>query len=294
MLNEYQLLTFLTIAELQSFSKAANYLNVTQPTVTSRMKVLEEIVDCELFQRIGHEVVLTSEGELFKAYAQKILLYMTQAKEISNMTKAPVIRVGFSPGYCYSFIVELLKTIKSMGNIDIQVIEGYDSVDLNERLLAGGVDLIFSRDLITENADIESEFLFHNELVLLLPSNHPLNQYESLQLQHLNQETVISFRRNSQLWKIIDEKLLSVKGLTRIDVDNNEMLLKAVANNIGIGIIPKLGFNHVDSVDITIRKVDAFLSIPNSVYAQYRKNPHITKLAKKITYAVIAHKYAQL
>lgn len=292
-MNEYQLLTFLTIAEQQSFSKAAKYLNVTQPTVTSRMKVLEEIVDCTLFQRIGHEVILTSEGELFKFYAKRILLYMNQAKEISNMTKAPMIRVGFSPGYCYSFIVELLKGIKSIGNIDIQVIEGYDSVDLNKRLLTGELDLIFSRDLITENVDIESEFLFDNELVLLLPSNHSLNQYQSLQLEHLNQETIISFRRNSNLWKLIDEKLLSVKGLTRIDVDNNEMLLKAVANNIGIGIIPKLGINRLDSKHISIRKIDALTSIPNSVYVQYRNTPHINNLAKKITYTIIAHKYAQ-
>lgn len=219
---------------------------------------------------------------------------MNQSKEISNMTRAPVIRVGFSPGYCYSFIVELLKTIKSIGNIDIQVIEGYDSVDINERLLAGEVDLIFSRDLIAGNEDIESEFLFQNELVVLLPSGHPLNHYPQLELEHLNHETVISFRRRSNLWKLIDEKLLAVKGLTRIDVDNNEMLLKAVANNIGIGVIPKLGINHPDSKNISIRKIDALTSISNSVYVQYRNSPHMNNLAKKITYAVIAHKYAQI
>ncbi|MFB4213969.1 LysR substrate-binding domain-containing protein [Shouchella sp. JSM 1781072] len=293
-MNEYQLITFLAIVDYKSYSKAAKYLNVTQPTVTSRIKALEDILCCELFQRNGHEVFLTRQGDLFKDYAKNILIYMKQSKEITNLTKDPVIRVGFSPGYSYSFIVELLKTIKSIGKIDIQVIEGYDSVNLNERVLAGEIDLIFARNVLSENSDIESEFLFSNELVLVLPTTHPLTSYDQLSLHHLHKETIISFRRNTALWQLIDQKLLSVNELTRIDVDNNEMLLKAVSHNIGIGIIPKLGIDENYHLKTTTRKVAELTAIPNSVYVQYRKTPQIKHLAKKIIYSIINHKYSQI
>ncbi|MFG6150269.1 LysR family transcriptional regulator [Halobacillus sp. B23F22_1] len=293
-MNECQLHTFLTIAKYKSYSKAAAVLNVTQPTVTSRIKALEEILQCQLFKRIGHDIFLTEEGNLFIDYANNILIYINQAKEITNMLKDPVIKVGFSPGYSHSFIVELLKTIKSIGNIDIQVIEGFDSVSLNEKAMAGEVDLIFTRHALSNNPEIISEYLFDNNLVSVLPKEHPLCDKESLYVEDLNEETIISYRRNSSLWQLIDKQLMGAQNITRMDVDNNEMLLNAVANDIGIGIIPKLGIDKRYETEVEIREIYEVYNIPNQVYVQYRNNPRIESLAKKIIYSVINHKYTEI
>ncbi|MBP1971715.1 DNA-binding transcriptional LysR family regulator [Virgibacillus natechei] len=291
-MNESQLQTFLTVAKYKSYSKAAVILNVTQPTITSRIKALEDILQCELFKRIGHEIFLTKEGNMFIDYANNILIYITHSKEITNMVKDPVIKVGFSPGYAYSFIIELLKTIKSTGDIDIQVIEGHDSVSLNERVLSGEIDLIFSRDVLSNNQNLISEYLFDNNLVLVLPANHHLCEKQTLQIDDLNGESIISYSRNSSLWKLIDEQLIRAQNITRIDVDNNEMLLKAVANEIGIGIIPELGIDTRYETEVEIREISNIYNIPNKVYVQYRKNPQIESLAKKIIYSIIQHKYS--
>src|SRR5699024_11385349 len=124
--------------------KAAVALNVTQPTITSRIKALEDILGCKLFTRIGHDIFLTEEGNMFKEYAKNISLYINQSKEITNMLKDTIIKVGFYPGYLYSLKVELLKMIKSIAVIDIQINEGYESISLNERTIDGEVDLIFT------------------------------------------------------------------------------------------------------------------------------------------------------
>ncbi|WP_156288946.1 LysR family transcriptional regulator [Oceanobacillus salinisoli] len=290
-MNEDQLQTFLTVAEYKSYSKAAVVLNVTQPTITSRIKALEDILQCNLFKRVGHEIFLTKEGNMFIEYAKNILIYMRHSKEIANMVKDPNIKVGFSPGYSYSFIVELLKTIKSIGEIDIQVLEGYDSVSLNEMILAGEVDLVFTRDVLSNNQDILSEYLFDNNLVIVLPRTHPLCQKSHLQLEDLNGETIISYRRKSALWKLIDQKLIRVANAIRIDVDNNEMLMQAVSNGIGIGIIPELGLDNRYKSYIEARSIEEVYNIPNKVYVQYRKSSQIKDFAKKIIYAIINHKY---
>ncbi|MBM7553293.1 LysR family transcriptional regulator [Thalassobacillus pellis] len=292
-MNECQLHTFLTIVKYRSYSKAAEVLNVTQPTVTSRIKALEEILQCQLFERIGHEIFLTKEANLFIEYAKNILLYINHSKEIPNMVKEPIIKVGFSPGYSHSFIVELLKTIKSLGDIDVQVIEGYDSVSLNERALSGEVDLIFTRNALSNNPDIISEYLFDNNLVVVLPKHHQLCQKQALHVEDLNGETIISYKRNSTLWRLIDKHLIGAQNITRMDVDNNEMLLNAVANEIGIGIIPKLGIDRRYEAEVEIREIDEIYNIPNEVYVQFRNNSRIESLAKKIIYSIINHKYTE-
>lgn len=293
-MTESQLETFLTVVKYKSYSKAAVILNVTQPTVTSRIKALEEILNCELFKRIGHNIFLTKEGNMLIDYADNILIYIRHSKEIPNMAKDPVIKVGFSPGYAYSFIIELLKTIKSFDNIDIQVIEGHDSVSLNEMVLSGEIDLVFTREILSNNNEVISEYLFENKLVFVLPKHHHLCSKNSLHIEDLNAETIISFKRNSALWKLIDAQIIGAKNTTRIDVDNNEMLLKAVANDLGIGIIPELGIDARYEGDIEIREISDIYDIPNDVYVQYRKISQIQKLAKKITYSIINHKYSEI
>lgn len=292
-MNESQLQSFLAVAKFKSYSKAAQKLNVTQPTITSRIKTLENILKCKLFKRVGHEIFLTKEGELFLNYAKNIAIYMNHSKEIVNMIKEPTIKVGFAPSYSYSFIVEVLKTVKLSGNVNIEVIEGYDSISLNKMALAGEVDLIFTREALPARHDIISEYLFDNPLVVVIPKQHPLNQKKRLRLNDLNGETIISFRRNSPLWKLIDQHLIGVKNITRIDLDNNEMLIQAVANGIGIGITPKLTIDHNCKFNkLEIHEIKEISSIPNKVYVQYRENPRIKTLTKKIIYSIINYRYS--
>ncbi|MCD2137338.1 LysR family transcriptional regulator [Salinicoccus halitifaciens] len=291
-MNEIQLQTFLTIVEHKSYSKAAAVLNVTQPTITSRIKALEDIMQCELFKRVGHEIFLTNEGNMLTEYANKILIYIKHSKEIPNILKSPVIKVGFSPGYDYSFIIELLKTVKSIGGMDIRVTEGHDSVSLNESILSGEMDIVFTREVLADSREVVSEYLFENNLILVLPANHHLCSRQSISVEDLNNETIISFRRNSVLWQLIDKELIGANNLTRIDVENNEMLLKAVANDIGIGIIPELGIDKRHEPGIEVREISNLYNLQNSVYVQYRKNPQMEKVAKKIIYSIIQHKYS--
>lgn len=292
-MNESQLKTFLSVAKKGSYSKAAALLNITQPTVTSRIQTLEEKLKCKLFKRIGHSVFLTKAGHLFTDHAENILNYMNHSKEIVHITKEPILKVGISPGYSYSFIVDLLKTIKSIGDIEIQLIEGYDSISLNNLMLSGDIDLIFTRMGITNSNDIISEYLFENKIVLIVSNQHPLSSKPKLSLEDLNGETILSYRRDTQLWRLIDNVLLGVKNITRIEVDNNEMLKQAVSNNIGIGTTPSLGIDKTIDKEITVRSIKELDNITNDVYVQYRKEIAHKDVCKQIIYSFINHKYSK-
>ena len=88
-MDQIQLETFLAITKHHSYSKAAETLNVTQPTVTARIKNLEEELVCQLFERVGRQIMLTEEGTVFLEYATSILTYMNQSREVTKSAQIP-------------------------------------------------------------------------------------------------------------------------------------------------------------------------------------------------------------
>ena len=288
-MDKTQLETFITIAEHKSYSKAALLLNVTQPTITARIKNLENELSCSLFNRVGRDIILSKEGTVFFEYATNILTYMNHSKEVAKHTSQPEIRVGFSPGYSYSFISELLDSIISIDNLNISIIEGIDSCSLNAQVMAGDLDLVFTRNIQSHRPEITSEYLFDNKLVAVLGHTHPLAQKKFLTPKDLQNQTLISYRRNSSLWREINQRLIGIPDIKRIDVDNNEMLKTIVEGGLGIGITPALGIKKSNEMKLMIKDINVIKDIPNKVYVQYRKNSTIAAPIKKIIYSIINH-----
>lgn len=288
-MDQTQLETFLAIAEHKSYSKAAVLLNVTQPTVTARIKNLENELLCQLFKRVGRDIILSQEGNVFFEYATSILTYMNHSKEVTNSSNSPNIRVGFSPGYSYSFIIELLTAIVPIDNLGIRIIEGENSNTLNKQILSGEIDLVFTRNILSHKPEVISEYLFENKLVVVLGKTHPLAEKEEITLDDLENETLISYQRNSTLWTEIEQQLIGIPNIKRIEVDNNEMLKKIVESGLGIGITPSLGVDRVNESALIVKHIKEITNIPNDVYVQYRKNSIIAKPIKQIIYSIIKH-----
>ena len=288
-MDQIQLETFLAIAKHNSYSKAAEILNVTQPTVTARIKNLEEELVCQLFKRVGRQIVLSDEGHIFLEYATSILTYIQHSKEVTKSAKNPSVKIGFSPGYSYSFITEIVKSIIDIENLGITIIEGEDSIKLNEQILAGELDLVFTRNVLSHKPELISEYLFENNIIAVVGKNHPLARIGDLTLDDLQGETIIGYRRNTKLWAEIEQRLIGIPDVKRIEVDNNEMLKKIVESGIGIGITPSLAIDEKQDTTLIVKKVKEIYNIPNKVYVQYRKNSVIAQPIKKIIYSMINH-----
>src|SRR5438093_11888606 len=70
---------FYYVAKFRSFSKAAEALLLTQPTISGHIKALEESLVLVLFDRLGREVTLTQAGEVLYSYAKRLLSVKTEA-----------------------------------------------------------------------------------------------------------------------------------------------------------------------------------------------------------------------
>ena len=292
-MDSIQLETFLTVIKFKNFSKAAEILNVSQPTVSARIKNLEYELDCKLFKKDGKNFALSKEGEAFLLYAKSILLNMNHAIEVTKHTKYHPIKVGFSPGFSYSFITQLITSILSIENIEVSIYEGTDSRALNEQIVSGELDLVFTRNQISHKPYITSEFLFDDKLILICGKNHRLANVNDITPEDLAGETLICYQRHTPIWAEIEQQLIGIPNIKRIEVGNNEMVKSVVGNGIGIGITALLGVNEIENYNLVVKEIKKIETIPNKIFVQYRKNSLIEKPVKKIIYSIIDHEIKQ-
>lgn len=133
MLEDFRLQVFLTVARERSFTRAAAELGVSQPAVSQNVAELERIVGYKLFERLKGEVVLTSEGEVFKEYAQKLLGTCAEIQDMFAPLAATVVRISASEEL-YSYMVA--PALESFRKIHPQV--------TFERALFDNADLVLS------------------------------------------------------------------------------------------------------------------------------------------------------
>jgi DNA-binding transcriptional LysR family regulator len=110
-MDDEQLLTFISVYDLRSYSQAANSLNLTQPAVTARIQKLEMELGCKLFYRDGKKILVTEEGKVLLPYAQKMLKYTMEAKQMIKRLQTPTITIGLSPGISVSTILQVLSLL---------------------------------------------------------------------------------------------------------------------------------------------------------------------------------------
>jgi DNA-binding transcriptional LysR family regulator len=292
-MDTVQLETFFSVITHKNFTKAAEALNVSQPTASARVKNLESELGCNLFDKDGKNVTLSKEGKIFSDYANTILANMKHAKEATRHSKYHQIKVGFSPALSYSFLTELINSILFIEDIEVSIYEGKDSLRLNEQFISGELDLVFTRNSYTHQPDIVSEFLFDDQLIFICGNNHPFANKEFILPEDLEGETLICYQRHTPIWAEIEKQLVGVPHIKRIEVGNNEMVKSIVGSGVGLGVTTSLSINEYDRMKVVTKRIKNIEDIPNNIYVQYRKNSLIEQPIKKIIYSVINHEINQ-
>ena len=143
-----QLETFVHVAQLQSFSRAAEVLGYTQPAITVQIRLLENELETRLFDRTGKRVVLTPSGKEFMGHASRILYDVNKAKKSMNddaELKNP-LHIGTIESLCTAKLPAVLSKFREFHpKVNMQV-----TIDTPEQLIRmmehNGLDLIYILD----------------------------------------------------------------------------------------------------------------------------------------------------
>ena len=242
-LDSEQLLTFITVNEFNNYSKAAEQLNLTQPAVTARIQKLEAELDCKLFNRDGKKILLTNEGNTLLPFAKKIVNYMNEAKQTLDQLKIPGISIGISPGISVSIVLEILDALHDQTALTFDLHEAEDSYKISRMIYDGKIDIGIVRDIIPIT-NFEYIHLLNEKLIFVVGNNHPLAQKKEIKLDDLIGHTQVCYRRDTPIAIQIDENLIGVENLHRIEVGSFEIVKSMVKNNWGFAIMPELALGH--------------------------------------------------
>jgi len=237
---------FCKIIELQSFSRAAEAVLLTQPTVSGHIKALETELGLRLFDRAGKRVTPTQAGGILYGYARRILTLREEAQQAINEHKGGLtghLLLGASniPGaYILPTLAAGFKRKHPAVTISVHI---SGSRDIVRDVIAGAceVGLVGAR---FEEARVHYEPYARDELVLAVPTAHPWARRSTVRLSELAGQPFIMRERGSGTRKVM-EQALSEHAVDPgslhvvLEVSGNEAVRQALKAGAGIAVISR-------------------------------------------------------
>jgi len=283
-LNLNLLRVFHTVARLQSFTRAAEALFLTQPGISKHIKVLEDYYESRLFDRLGKKVVLTQAGETLFLSADKIFNLLERSKtEIDDLKGLKVgdLRIGASVTIGIYLLPDVLNKFQSLyPGIRVTL-----DIDLNRQIIRQVLDNSVDIGFLGAPADDERLVVtpfFKDELVVIVPADKSWATRDHIQPLDLLSERFILSRSGSGTRAIIEERLQQV-GVTlknTIEFGHTEAVKKAVEVGLGISIISKSAILKEEKLGL-IRSISlSEVNLDRNFYLTYRKDKYLTNLAR--------------
>ncbi len=240
-----QLRYLVTLAEERHFTRAAAREHIAQPALSQQIRRLETEVGLALVERTTRSVAMTDAGELLVARARRILAEVDDAQaELATLAgvKGGRLAVG---------------ALHTMGPVDLSLllasfhrnhpaveltVREQSSEELAEMLRDDEIDLAFLS--VTENIQsrgLQLRRLVTEELVVVLPTHHPLAGRDGLTLAELATDSFISFRAGSRLRELLEWAASSAGFEPRITLESNESrrIRSLVSSGLGVAILPR-------------------------------------------------------
>lgn len=258
-MNLNHLYYFKTLARLEHYTKAAEELNITQPSLSHAIASLEEELSTSLFERQGRNVVLTKYGRQFLRYVEASLELLDDGiKKTKEMTgdSSGIIDLGFiytlGSHYVPQLVNNFLNTYQDK-NIKFSFSQG-NTKDIIKGLKEEKYDVALCSFLADEK-DIEFIPITKEELVVIVPKDHPLAAKDSVDLLETIPYPQVYFNKSSGLRPVIDQLFQSIKELPNIvyELEEDSSVAGLVAGNFGIAILPDIPLlAHMDVKKLTI------------------------------------------
>ena len=234
--------TFVQVAESGSFSRAAERLGYSQPTISVQIRQLEEELGLRLFDRIGHAIRLTEKGRDVLIHAQKILhscQEMTLQTQVESAVPT-VIRLAMADSLCRPMLTAGLCQLQTQHpHIHLELTTaGTD--DLFRMLDRNEVDLVCTLDTHIYNTNYVIASEEQVGIHLVVPAGHPLTRMPVVRREDLLQQRFLLTERGMSYRRLLDEWLAqaSVEVQPILELGNTDILCDLVQREAGISFLP--------------------------------------------------------
>lgn len=238
-----QLKTFVTAARLGSFVEASKVLDYAPSTITAQIQLLEEELNTKLFDRLGKQVVLTSQGQTLQTYAQQILKLSDEAISATCGTSVGgMITIGIAESLAVIRLSEVFSSYRRLyPNVELDVKFGPCS-EFKTYLRKNTIDvaIVLERSIIDQ--DLLVEVAYPEPMSILCAPSHPLVKKESVGPSNLANETLLVTESGCGYRTILEGMLANVGVQFRsvMAVSSVQAEKQFTASGLGICLLTKI------------------------------------------------------
>lgn len=255
---------FNKVAELNSFTKTAEALGVTQSAVSHAITSLEKEFSFPLFIRNHSTITLTKNAEDLLITIRKILYYNNMLKQevdaINGLNKGTV-RVGVFTSVSTNWIPNIVQQMEDQfPNIEIELVEG-NYAEIEQWLQSGKLDCGFINNGTYEES-FEIVQLKRDRLLCVVSNQSPLSRESEISIQQIENVPFIMpiYQCYHDIQKIFKEN--KVTPTIRFENMNENSVFSMVENNMGISIMPEMVITKsIESIKAIPLELDSYRTI---------------------------------
>ena len=235
--------TFLKVAQLQSFSKAADSLGYSQSAITVQVQQLENELGVRLFDRIGKNVTITHYGQSFIPYARDVISSATKAAHfaVDDQELTGTLRIGSIESIITTSFSEILPEFhKRCPHVTTTIYSG-GTQELLDMLHHNELDLIYTLDEPGYDSQLVKLFEQPEEVVVMAGEQHPLSKAAALSLKDIVREDFILMPRTSNYRHLFDAELARQKLEVHpfLELDGTDMAIRLLEKNPYLTVLPR-------------------------------------------------------
>ena len=277
----HQLKVFEATARHGSFTRAAEELFLTQPTVSMQVKQLTKGIGLPLFEQVGKRLYLTEAGKELFGTCQEIFNQLDQLEmkvaDLKGM-KQGHLRLAVITTAKY-FIPRLLGPFcQQYPGVDVSL-----TVTNHERVidrLANNQDDLYVMSQLPDHLEINTHPFLDNPLVVVAPQGHKLAKERNITIERLAQEPFIMREPGSgtrrAIQNLLDQKNLVVK--VRLELGSNEAIKQAIAGGLGLSVLSRHTLTPDKPGELVVLDVEGF-PIERQWYAVHLAGKQLSVIA---------------
>jgi len=280
--------SFIGVVNYKSFSLAAKYMFLSQPTISTHIKQLETELGVQLLVRSTKDVVLSEEGRIFYPYALRLLETETEAlQHLSKNDAISTVNIALSsvPGH-YIFPQFLAEFRQNNTDVNFKITEG-DSGSVLQKVIHFDVEIGIG-SLRSGNEKIYCEPVFEDEIVLITPNKPKYrNLGGKMPLDMLKKETFIT-REIGSGTKIISDNIeqelnLEIQSMKIVaQFESSELVRRSVEAGAGIAFISKMAAKEsIEKQKVLMFSFDN-ASTKRQIYLMYNKERTLGEATQKV------------
>ncbi|WP_044293871.1 LysR family transcriptional regulator [Robinsoniella peoriensis] len=293
-MNLNQLYYFQTIARLQHFSKAADELHISQPSLSYAMSSLEKELETCLFEKQGRNVVLTKYGKFFLEHVDRSLEELEagirQLKKYTSNTKGQ-IDIGYVYPLAPRYIPKMARSFLDLPenkDVNFTFYQGITSA-LVSGLKSEKYDLIFASQVPAET-DLEFVSLIEHALSVIVPLNHPLANFDRIHFHEISNYPLVVYNKETGLGQLT-LKLFNISNIEPqiiCEAENEQALYGLVSEGFGISlaaVIPEINLYQVKAIPV----IEGYCK--RHIHMAYLRNHYQTPAMKRFIEYVKSHEF---